>query len=328
MIDLIDFSKKIKKLNGGSGQETYIIEKNGSQLLRKTHDKNDSRKIRNQVRWFIKNNNPHTPTVSNYGDSLFVFYYDIPYYKDYIPFSDYILTQDIEKSKNLLKDILHFMFRNFYQYEESSNMSLKLDDYLKTRLIDRLQNIAEINQKIADLNRYNEIIINGVSYPGAAEVVNKIVQLKDKIAKLSSRAVLNLHGDFTAENILCKDRDFILVDPDESPFNSELVDIGKLFQSLHSKYELLTKIDKCEVKGISISFPEPQNSNYDAIFDFLDKEVIKYIPKEQYPLIIFNEAMHFARMLPYKHKINPDLVPIFYGNTIKLLNLFIQSFKG
>ena len=329
MRDFIDFSKKIKILSGGSKQSTYIIKKHGKYFIRKSIHKNDSRKTRNQVRWFIKHKGKHVPSIIKYGKWFNKFYYDIPYFRGYVPLSEFVLKENPEKTKKIVGRLLEFLFNNFYDYHQDNyEESLKkLEEYLQSRLVNRFKEIVKINNGARHLGMQKELIINGEKYPKASELIDEILNLKEKIAEKSRKSVLNLHGDLIADNILCKEDDFILLDPDESPFNSHLVDLGKFFESFHSNYEIMLKTKKWRIKGNRIDFPEPINENYSQTFDFICKEIKKYTTKEEYALIIFNEALHYSRMLPYKHHKTPELVPIFYAQTIRLLNLFVQLFK-
>ncbi len=97
------------------------------------------------------------------------------------------------------------------------------------------------------------------------------------------------HGDFTLSNIIVKDNDLIVIDPNinENTMSSWLLDISKLLQSTRG-YEY--------VFGIS-------NKANDLELTGLRKNIMNSLSPELVPLVEILELSHWLRMLKYKKEI-------------------------
>jgi len=317
-----------KALGGGSNSKTYITRIGGRTIVRKKISKKENSKLKSQVRWLIKNQGENVPRVINHGYGMFSYFYDMPHYSDFINFGEFIQKEDITKSFKIIDKLVDFLFNEVYFCfnEPKETVSKKLDFYITKKIKDKITELSRINPTIGRLIKYQFININGRKYKNISQILVELDKKKSFIAKNSRKMANNLHGDVTIENILCKDNSFILLDPnDENSFNSYLVDLGKLYQSLHSNYEFLIKLKNCNVSGDNVTFICPDNRAYKELYSYLLKRLDLFLSSSEKKLIIFHEAVHYARMLPYKQKINKETVPIYYATMIKRFNEFLEN---
>lgn len=320
----------MKRLVGGSFSKTYVKKINGILVVKKKIFKKHENKLKNQVRWLIKNQGLHAPQVLKQGNTILHYYYIMPYYHNYISFLEYIEKEPLENSYKILKKILTFLFDEVYTFRNESDEEInkKLDFYINTKIISKIEGVSEKNPTLKKLIHQDHLQINNVQYKNINILLKELESLKPTIVRNSKKMVTNMHGDVTVENILCHNSNFLLLDPnDENSFNSVLVDIGKIYQSLHSNYEFLKFVPDCNVLENKVDFTEPVNKKYISLYKELKKLLDNYLSEKEKELILFHEAAHFARMLPYKQKISKKLVPLYYSKMIILLNEFISNFE-
>lgn len=107
----------------------------------------------------------------------------------------------------------------------------------------------------------------------------------DEVCRFMKANASFSHGDLTFENCIVKDDNVYLIDPNnpKNVYSSWILDVGKLYQSLHYHYEetfsdYQLKIDKA--------------SFYNEINKYFDKKYLKYF--------LLCEMIHYIRMLKYK----------------------------
>jgi tRNA A-37 threonylcarbamoyl transferase component Bud32 len=176
---------------------------------------------------------------------------------------------------------------------------------------------------------HEKIKVNGADHHNLLQVIDRIKHNKKAINELAAYQQNNIHGDLTIDNLIVSDKgDFLLLDPNnENDVSSKAVDLGKLYQSLHSGYEFLIQLDQCTVKQHHIRFEDSKSHKYAEIFRMLDKKLKKDLDPKDYYSIIFHEAVHYCRMLTYRVNINEATVPVFYGTAVKLFNEFLEQYE-
>ena len=138
----------------------------------------------------------------------------------------------------------------------------------------------------------------------------------------------NCHGDLTLENIFVHDDELYLIDSNYlyNKWNSWLLDIAKLYQSLKSNYEIWFELDfnfnyKIIDNSIFVKYEykyEIDNSNYISIIENNIPKIKDY-KKE---LLLF-EICNYIRMLKYK-KTELDYIKAYTMLTI----LYNKLLKG
>ena len=138
-----------------------------------------------------------------------------------------------------------------------------------------------------------------------------------------------IHGDLTVDNLIASaGGDFIILDPNnENQVSAKAVDLGKLYQSLHSGYEFLIQLERCQVKDDQINFEDSKSHKYAEIFNLFDKSLKQRLNPKDYRSILFHEAVHYCRMLTYRVNINEATVPVFYATAVRLFNEFLEQYE-
>lgn len=318
----------VKVFSGGSNAITSVVWNKGKKIVRKSVLTPYAEKLRNQYLWLEERKNlKHIPkTVGTYQDDL-SFSIDLEYYQNYVPFFEFIHNNSLEKSKLLLKKIIGFVCRDIYRDKKTVKSRTIVERYIKNKVFDKLQDTISFNHNLGNLVNTDKIIINGKSYLNFDLIINKIIKDNKLMDSLANFQETTIHGDLTIENILVKNNDFILLDPNDENFISDkMVDFAKLYQSLHSGYEFLCKLDKVCILNNSINFEENISHKYSYLFNFLETTLKEKIPLLEIKLIKFHEAVHYFRMLTYRARINPETLPIFYSVGIRLFNEFYDDY--
>ena len=145
------------------------------------------------------------------------------------------------------------------------------------------------------------IVINDVEYPGIDAAVNRIFADEGTLDYLLPRHVGKIHGDLHAGNILVpRDRArACVVDPNGSRSLPLEYDLGKLLHSVHGlygfvmagRYELNRLAGSRESYQFDIATSRQLVGLPDLVIDGLSDRIATSS--------LFNEAMHFATMLPH-----------------------------
>jgi len=133
------------------------------------------------------------------------------------------------------------------------------------------------------------------------ELDDKVIEIGDHInlsaiaTSLSYKMPRSLiHGDFTFDNIICKDGEFFLIDANPTKLNSIHFDGAKLRQDLDGFWFLRNREDKINFKISCLKISEHLKSNYsfmknNTLYCFMlsrilpyskDKKTTKFLTKE------------------------------------------------
>jgi capsule biosynthesis phosphatase len=96
------------------------------------------------------------------------------------------------------------------------------------------------------------------------------------------------HGDLTLENLIHCDHGRVMIDPNRpyGVYSSWLLDLGKIYQSIHSQYELM--------------FSNPTRSMWNAQLEQIFNSVRADLPAEIHRAGLLMEIVHFIRMYKYR----------------------------
>jgi hypothetical protein len=238
--------KIIKKLKGGSFSDTYLLEKDKFLFVRKYIIKNDISfehypKLKRQcedMRRFFHYDNTIVPKVIREEDNKFDYYYDMEYLNGYKQLDEY----DEHTIEQRLTDIISKLKSNVYCYKKINTNRYYVEDFFNDKIYPKLSEF-EKNCKVMDyLINTDEISINGTKYCGLRNTLKKL-----DISNFNTEFINPIHGDLTLENILINEftSDIKVIDMEGSRYtDSCYFDLGKLFQSLISKYHIWSNIDK------------------------------------------------------------------------------------
>lgn len=319
-----------KTFKCSSNTLTLLVTYPDRSLVRKTASGPAVKKLQTQYHWLTARQQfPYIPKVLDANYSSGVFSFDMEYDPNYVHFFDFIHGNKLTKSKNLLVEMLSFLTAEIYVDPEPAYSRENLLTYLDEKLFERVHISTLLVPQLKQLQRYDRLQINGRSYENFGGIAARISQdtaIMDLLARYDHCAI---HGDLTIENILVQPASFLLLDPnDENYISSPVVDYAKIYQSLHSGYEFLCRLDNVSVNENTITFTDAVSKEYSDLYRFLESQLVHYLSPESFGTIKFHEAIHFARLLPYRAAADKTTVSVFYAVMVKLLNEFYLEFAG
>ncbi len=324
--------KLLRTFKGGSNAITMLVWGENERVVKKMTLPQHADKLKAQYNWLKERAHlPHLPQVLQEDETGDQYSFDIKYAPEYIPFFDYIHSQSPESNHGVISRVVEFMRKHIYQPQKPQDPEGNVRNYVATKVVDKIRDTAALNHQIANLMDYKTLVINGKSYLNWNEVVARILNHPQAMHELSSYMEGPIHGDLTIDNIIVnpEDGDFIVLDPNnENQVSAPVVDMAKLYQSLHSGYEFLCNLTTVKVKGHTVTFEEHISSRYTLLLQALDRQLKADLGSGEYRTILFHEAVHYCRMLTYRAKINPDTVPAFYAIAVRLFNEFLDQYDS
>lgn len=318
----------VKTFKGGSNATTVLVHRNGKRHIRKIALLEDASKLEAQHDWIKEREHlSHIPKVMYTEKNEQSFSLDIQFEEQYIPFFDYIHSQDIEKSKSILKNVIAFVNNEIYVKRDPVTSRQHLEEYIQTKVYNKVNDCLALHHDLASVIDSPTLVINGKTYDNFAVIVKKITSNEQIMSSLATYEHTTIHGDLTIDNIIVNDEHFLLLDPNnENAISDAVVDYAKLYQSLHSGYEFLCLLEKADRRGNAISFEENISSRYTELYQFLTQEIQQVVTPERYRQILFHEAVHYTRMLTYRAKINPDSFLAFFAIAVRLFNDYYAQY--
>ncbi len=323
--------KLIKIFRGGSNASTLLLSDDaGNRFVKKITLVQYTEKLRNQYLWLLeRQGGSHFPRLIGETRDESSYSYDTEYMEGSKPFFEQIHSNPIESGKETLDRVLAFVEEAVYTGDEWVNSETDLHEYIEIKILDKVKHTSGIDAAVENLLPYDTLVINGKEVDNLLVVLDKIRSDEAIMAGLARYRRTPIHGDLTIDNIQVPNGGgFVLLDPNDENFISDpIVDIAKLYQSLHSGYEFLCTLTKCSVERNRILFDENISSKFTELFNHLDGRLARELPPERHRAILFHEAVHYCRMLTYRARINPDTLPAFYAIATRLFNEFYEASK-
>ena len=328
--------KILREFKHDASAKTELIEREGMLRVRKSVTNRTGglpsfRRLQKQFQWLRAHSEDlrgFIPEIigSEHGDGYFA--YEMTYY-DMANLHDMVLTGQSQIASVVLDNVLDFAFERLYEeFQPCPNKLLR--NYIDVKMVDRIEAVARKHPLLQALAQYPSLNINGRECINFLPLMTRILASPKMLDLVQAPLTQTVHGDLTAENILGDvDGSFILIDVDtDNIFNSPYLDLSKLMQSFHSNYEFLKASDgKPFVESNCIRFDPCLDKRNGAIYDNFKRRIPKLMPAEPNvsASLLFYEASHFCRMLPYRLADNPDTTPIFYAKAVELLNEFYDE---
>lgn len=332
-IELQQDVRLVHYFKGGSNASTILVHTNNSYKVRKITPIQHAPKLIAQQKWLERRKHlDKIASIQNVYKNNEYYSFDITYYKDYMPFFDYIHSHKLEDSVLLLNNIIEFMFKNVYSQKKEQSNPEALNQYIQKRFIDKLVQTEQLSIDLGTAATLPKLIINGKTYDNALKILGKIQNNPLAMSDLACYKETPVHGDLTIDNILASTKqknDFRILDPnDENEIASAVIDFAKLFQSLAFGYEFLCRNnDPVKLINSSIEFENSTSASYEKLYLSVKKIAkIKLTPKE-YKSIDFHVGMMYLRMLPYRVNIDPENLLKFYAIAVISFNNFYQQYE-
>ncbi len=316
----------IKTFKGGSFSKTILIKKNNTLVVRKFIYKNSDniihyRKLKKQyidlknINFLIPN---ITPNLYEDFENDFLYYYDMEYLDKYKSLFE-VIDKDIYLNK-----LLEILKNNLYSFRKINTDDQWLKKYFDRKI--NLQFYKSLDPKIKHLIELEKLNINGISYFGLEKCLEII-----NYSELSPKYLSHIHGDLTYENILVDEQsgDIKIIDMDGADYIDAIeLDLGKLSQSIISKYEIwsndvniITFIDEHTIKCNEYS-----NNFYDGIEKIKNQwiQILECDSNIFYKKYLIYMAIHLFRMVPFRYKISVEQALYAIKDAIVCLNNIIN----
>lgn len=324
--------KKIP-LKGGSLSSTNLIIENKKKFVRKEISLKKNREYGYQ-RWYtqlkrIQRYNkifPNLfPKLLNYGllnnNTAF---FDIQYIENSLSGYDFLLKERNKKKINKffikLIDCMNIMHSIKFT-GSSSSINLYLEEEVDKKIKDCKEG-GLLNKNIS-VNFFN---IKGKKIPN----IIKNIKLYKKIFlfNYAEKEECFTHGNITLENIVYnyQNNKLFFIDPyDENVIDSELAEYSQILQSSNAKYEYLNN-------NIFIKVGDMDNSNTNLFglnyFHMLfDKFLQNTLSQNKIKIVKLFEISQFIRMLPFKLRINKNLMVKFTKVASLLFQEYVEKYE-
>lgn len=162
-------------------------------------------------------------------------------------------------------------------------------DYLNTS-----ENVSEISKYICSYIKFS--FDSAIGYKDfSKEIEEKILQVSDTISPSVydgiPRVLPNtiVHGDFTFDNLIYSNGEFVMIDLSPTQFSSIYFDINKLRQDLNGLWFARNKeitdaiVNKCKLIYYDIATEYPNLFN-DSIYRLMVSRIISYCEKNSFDL--------------------------------------------
>ena len=306
------------QLKGGSSAYTYLDDKAGT--VTKYADLKDATsfaQLRDQYSWM----NYHsrfgvTPTIMSDGFREGQYFYTME------KIVGKPMNEAITEKPELIENLMAFL----EMFDQSGYVQPVADfsAYI-SRLKNHIKNLRR-SPLFTDFMAMDVFEVDGVDYDNIDFVQYFDYLTSPRVVKYFESNTGICHGDFTLENLFLVNDGAVLKVIDSNyifgGWNSRLLDISKLFQSLHYSYEETFAAPTAWTRGrnhvkviVGINTPEKSKA-----FSLMGKHV-----NDSYPYILALEVSHYIRMLPYKLKISEGDFIKAYARLCQVYNDFQRN---
>jgi thiamine kinase-like enzyme len=304
----------IKKFKGNSFCNTYLLKKDDMVFVRKYIVKTNKslehyERLKRQcddLKRFLYYNSEIVPKILYEQDSFFDYYIDLEYLENYKQLDKY----DTNVQKKVLCELINILSESIYCYKKRNSDTNFITDFFNTKIYPKLNQFEKECCIMNYLINNENIVINNKTYYGLRKVIN-ILNIKN----FDTEWVHPIHGDLTLENILYNDstNDIKLIDMEGSRYvDSCYFDLGKIFQSIISKYDEWNDITNI-IYNKNIDNLCCNNNYFDSNFEDVKYICINFSKitevddlKLIYKRGIFYMATYFIRFVQFRRQINEE----------------------
>lgn len=317
--------------NGGSDAITALVEVDERLVIRKFAFGLAGIKLKDQADWLKLHQNDNLPVVEVIGEKqgAFFYRYDMPLIASANDFYDVIHTLHIDWSKSLLDGVVERISTFHKRYETGVAPREVVTAYLTEKAI---KNALKILNFAHDLLPASDYRINGKSYHLSDwDCLKDIHWLLCQVRQFRTSTI---HGDLTFENVIVmpeKKPGFYFIDPNpDNTFNTPLIDLSKLMQSLHLGYEGLNRGggQLSSISGGEINLNFSRSHAYSALHEHFNDFITRIYGVDTLREIYFHELINYLRLTPYKIRKNPAMGLTFFACTSVLLGRYFECTRN
>lgn len=322
----------IHDYSAGSNATTMLCTDEKQTFFRKYAFGSDGEKLYEQIKWLHEHENILTlPEIISEGVGEEYCYYDMPYSSSCVGFFNYIHSMTIDKSWNIMSQVLEELEDNLYCINKRNADKETIYEYINTKVFKNIDKI-EKSKYLKDLLKYDKLIINGTEYKNI-NYFKKYLSLDYLYNIFKNDIYSDIHGDLTIENLICQrdskeGKEYYIIDPNTGNIHdSPNLDYSKLLQSLHGGYEFLMNTKNIEVNRNKINYLYIKSSAYDELFKLYKEFLDERFSYEKVKSIFFHEIVHWLRLMPYKIEKDSNRVAMFYAGLIIVINEIIYMYE-
>ena len=323
----------IRDYSAGSKATTMLCMDSDSTFFRKYAFGSEGEKLYQQILWIEENfQRIPLPTILKKEKTGMYCYYDMPYKGNSVGLFEYAHSMPINNTWKMIQNVLERLEHSIYQINVQKADLNTIREYISVKVHKNIDIILSA-KRIKNLQQYESIIINGVSYHNLSYYLKYLEEdYLLNIFKTDDYAVI--HGDLTIENIICTrddkgNDDFYIIDPNTGNIhNSPNLDYAKLLQSLHGGYEFLMSTKEVHLNGNRINFLFTRSSAYKELNNLFKEYLIKKYGYTKTRSIYYHELIHWLRLMPYKIEKDGNRSLLFYAGMLIVMNDVIKMFDN
>lgn len=295
----------ISDYSAGSNATTLFAIKDDRTIFRKYVVGADADKLHDQVEWIkrYKDVIPLPAILEEKRDEGMTLY-DMPAVTGASGLFEYIHTNPVEKSAEIIMSVFGDLEKNLYHAGAEKAPSDIIERYIDEKILKNIARIEE-NHRWSELLKFDEIVINGRKVKGFPHLKDALQ--KEKLKEIFSVDKISpIHGDVTVENIIVMPQgaeggSYYLIDPNTGNIlDSRLIDYSKLLQSLHGGYEFLMRTERCTINGNSIRFISGVSRAYRDLYGEFKKYLAERLSEAEMRSVYYHETADWLRLMPYK----------------------------
>lgn len=326
----------LKYFKGGSDAITILVLQGNETVVKKIIAADLAPRLRAQYDWLKRRakNKGIVRAIRDHEDKKF-YAIDLEYDKHNEMFFDFIHSNSLEASQQIMKTVWSDLAKSLYTNTEIVTDRQALDQYISTHIFGCLDKATAVNEDLVLALQPKRIKINGKSYHNLHQVMNKIMKSRQIMRDLSTyKRSQEVHGDVAVDNILVsrKTGKSLLIDPapDGNIINGPVFDFSKNMQSLYCGYEFLFRSNETVSLAAdgSIRYQDSKSVQYNQLCDYVRAELApQYLSEvEQRAMLFHAGALHIRRL---KHQVyqNPANVLAIYAVGVKTLNDFLAQYE-
>ena len=323
----------IRDYSAGSNAATMLCTDGSAMFFRKYAFSADGDKLYEQVQW-LRAYSGLLPLsrVKDCKKTAAYCYYDMEYVNGAVSFFEYMHSAPVEKSWDVIVGVLESLEKSVYQIDAAKADPATLHAYIEAKVSANLRKIRAA-ALFRELSQYDAVFINGVQYPNL-RYYEPFLREECLLRIFRDDPCSVIHGDLTVENIICTDileerAKFYLIDPNTGNIhNSASMDLGKILQSIHGRYEFFTLVRDVSVSENRINFLFTDSSVYAELHRRLRDYVRRTFGEKMVRSMYFHEIIHWIRLMPYKIEKDEKRAFLYYAGMLMVMDEVIKMYAA
>ena len=326
----------LEYFKGGSDAVTMLVQKSSTKLVHKVSGPRGLNQLKAQAEWLQNIKSESVVKVKNSISSEDFFELELEYIDNAASLFDYIHTNPLDTSKSAILSSLKILEVDVYRNMKLSDISIDLQEYLRTCFHERLNEVATESPDFKKfLHTRFPVQINGKQYFDLLTIFEKILNSeKCRLVLDRMNTTDRCHGDFTVDNILFRTTTSspILIDPsDDNVLKGPLIDISRLMQSFLGGYEFLNQDNaQVEVKfgpdKIFIEYSDVKSYKYVELAHWLIDDVLPgKLSEAELKAVKFHVGIFYSRMITHRFLIDEKTMYKYVAVSIRYLNEFYEE---